>query len=147
MLEIEVYSKQDNLPPQEHQQPMVLVFIEVGLVEHLSRVEVETVGPTFLDFQKPRTTKTIEDQSIIYNTGPTIRVNNAYGVPKIGLGNTFTVSLRDTRIGSASTIAAGAEIGLARVYDYALESGSYNSTNAAINEWMFLSLIFSHLLQ
>ena len=77
--------------------------------------EVETVGPTFLDFQKPRTTKTIEDQSIIYNTGPTIRVNNAYGVPKIGLGNTFTVSLRDSRIGSASTIAAGAEIGLARV--------------------------------
>ena len=97
--------------------------------------EVETVGPTFLDFEKPRTTKTIEDQSIIYNTGPTIRVNNAYGVPKVGLGNTFTVSLRDTRIGSASTIAAGTEIGLARVYDYALESGSYNSTNAAINEW------------
>ena len=97
--------------------------------------EVETIGPTFLDFAKPRTTRTIEDEDIIYNTGPTVKVNNVYGAPKVGLGNTFTVSLRDQRIGSASTIAAGTEIGLARVYDFALESGSYNTSNSNINEW------------
>ena len=51
------------------------------------------------------------------------------------MGNTFTVSLRDTRIGSATTVAAGSEIGLARVYDFSLESGSYNSSNGNINEW------------
>ena len=51
------------------------------------------------------------------------------------MGNTFTVSLRDTRIGSAATVAAGSEIGLARVYDFSLESGSYNSSNGNINEW------------
>ena len=32
-------------------------------------------------------------------------------------------------MGTASTIAAGTEIGLARVYDFALESGSYNTSN------------------
>ena len=58
--------------------------------------EVETIGPTLIDFQKPRTTRTIEDEDIIYNTGPTLKVNNVYGAPKVGLGNTFTVSLRDT---------------------------------------------------
>ena len=88
-----------------------------------------------MDFQKPRTTFTIEDEDIIYNTGPTIKVNNVYGAPKVGLGNTFTVSLRDRRIGTAATTSAGAEIGLARVYDFALESGSYNTSNGNINEW------------
>ena len=97
--------------------------------------EIETIGPTFIDFTKTRTVRTIEDESIIYNTGPTVRINNVYGAPKVGMGNTFTVSLRDTRIGSAATVAAGSEIGLARVYDFSLESGSYNSSNGNINEW------------
>ena len=98
--------------------------------------EVETIGPTFLDFNKPRTTKTIEDESIIYNTGPTIKINNVYGVPKVSLGSTFTVSLRDQRIGSdGEEPSTGSEIGLARVYDFSLESGSYNSSLPATNEW------------
>ena len=29
----------------------------------------------------------------------------------------------------------GEEIGVARVYDFALESGSYTTSNAALNEW------------
>ena len=29
----------------------------------------------------------------------------------------------------------GEEIGVARVYDFALESGSYTTSNAAVNEW------------
>jgi hypothetical protein len=32
---------------------------------------VETVAPLYLDFPKPRTTKTLENQSINYITGPT----------------------------------------------------------------------------
>ena len=100
---------------------------------HLSRgFEVETVGPTFLDFQKPRTTFTIEDEDIIYNTGPTSqRLITFMELLKVGLGNTFTVSLRDQKNQhrQATTTAAGTEIGLARVYDFALESGSYNTSN------------------
>ena len=30
---------------------------------------------------------------------------------------------------------SGEEIGLARVYDFALESGSYNATNSNVNEY------------
>ena len=29
----------------------------------------------------------------------------------------------------------GEEIGVARVYDFALESGSYTAANSAVNEW------------
>ena len=97
--------------------------------------EVETITPTFLDFQKPRTTKLLEDQSINYVTGPTFTLNRVSGSPIIGIGTDYTVSLRDQRVGAAGTTAAGKEIGLARVYDFALESGSYNASNADENEW------------
>jgi len=97
--------------------------------------EVETITPTFLDLNKPRTTKLLEGQSINYVTGPTFTLNRVSGSPILGIGTDYTVSLRDQRIGTAATTAAGAEIGLARVYDFALEAGSYNTSNPSENEW------------
>ena len=97
--------------------------------------EVETKGPVFLDVEKPRTTKTIKNQSIIYNTGSTFVLNRVYGSPTVGIGNTFVLSLRDERVGSAATEAAGKEIGVARVYDFRLDSGAYSLENGNINEW------------
>ena len=97
--------------------------------------EVETISPTFLDVEKPRTTKTLENQSINYNTGPTLSLNNVKGSPTIGIGNTYVLSLRSERVGTSNTIAPGKEIGVARVYDFKLESGSYNVLNQNLNEW------------
>ena len=102
---------------------------------YIEGYEVETIVPSFLDFKKPRTTKLLENQSINYVTGPTFTLNNVLGSPNIGVGTDYTVSLRDQRVGAAGTTAAGKEIGLARVYDFALESGSYDAANANINEW------------
>jgi hypothetical protein len=97
--------------------------------------EVETISPTFLDVQKPRTTKTLENQSINYNTGPTLSLNKVYGSPVTGIGNTYVLSLRSERVGTSNTIAPGKEIGVARVYDFKLESGSYRTSNSNLNEW------------
>ena len=97
--------------------------------------EVETISPTFLDIEKPRTIKTLENQSINYNTGPALSLNNVKGSPIIGIGNTYVLSLRSERVGSSNTIAPGKEIGVARVYDFRLESGSYSTSNANLNEW------------
>ena len=102
---------------------------------YIEGYEVETIVPAFLDFDKPRTTKTLENQSINYVTGPTFTLNRVSGAPQIGIGTDYTVSLRDQRVGAAATTAAGREIGLARVYDFALESGSYDASNSNINEW------------
>ena len=102
---------------------------------YIEGYEVETIAPAFLDFKKPRDTKTLENQSINYVTGPTFTLNNVKGAPQIGIGTDYTVSLRDQRVGGISTAASGKEIGLARVYDFALESGSYDSANSNINEW------------
>jgi hypothetical protein len=97
--------------------------------------EVETISPTFLDIPKTRTTKTLENQAINYNTGPTLSLNRVYGSPKIGIGNNYVLSLRNERVGISQTTAPGREIGVARVYDFKLESGSYNTLNADLNKW------------
>ena len=103
--------------------------------------DIDISSVTFIDVPKPRTTATIEDQSIIYNTGPTLRVNRTWRAPDVGVGNTYILSLRDQRVGlntdgtGGTPDPAGREIGVARVYDYRLESGSYNTSNSTLNEW------------
>jgi hypothetical protein len=97
--------------------------------------EVETISSTFLDVEKPRTVKTLENQSINYNTGPTLSLNRVFGSPTIGIGNTYVLSLRNERVGTSQTTAPGKEIGVARVYDFRLESGSYSTSNTNLNEW------------
>ena len=96
--------------------------------------EIETTTPIFLDCPKPRTVQTIENQGLQYNTGSTLKLNRTYGSPTIGIGNTYTVSLRNQRGGVDQTTVPGTEIGLARVYDYRLETGSYNSISN-LNQW------------
>ena len=97
--------------------------------------DVETTAPVFLDVAKPRTTKTLKSQQINYKTGETLKLNRVYGSPSIGIGNTYILSLRNTRVGLSSEQIAGKEIGLARVYDFSLDSGAYNASNSDTNEW------------
>jgi len=96
--------------------------------------EVETISPVFLDSPKPRTTASLNNIAINYNTGSTLTLNRVHGSPIIGIGNTYVLSLRDSRVGSASTTPAGKEIGIARVYDFRLESGSYE-IDSDLNRW------------
>ena len=97
--------------------------------------EIEMVDPTYMDCQKPRNTKLIEKQSIVYNTGPTYRVNSVYRTPTVGIGSTYILSLRDQRQGENQELASGNEIGYARVYDFRLESQAYSSDNSNLDEW------------
>ena len=100
--------------------------------------EIETISSTYLDVKKPRTTSTLEDQALEYKTGPALKLNRVYGSPTIGIGNTYVVSLRDQRTNTTQPGSAnlpGKEIGQARVYDTSLETGSYSTSNANLNEW------------
>jgi len=89
--------------------------------------DVEIPEAVFLDAPKSRTTKQIKDEAISYNTGTTLRLNGTMGSPVIGIGGTYTVSLRDKRMHNTSSDTQenyGKEIGVARVYDYKLERGT-----------------------
>ena len=96
---------------------------------------IEILASTLIDSPKTRTTKTLKQQSLTYNTGSTLSLNRVYGSAQIGVGNTYVVSLRDTRVGANGYDVPGKEIGMARVYDFRLESGSYNASNGNLNEW------------
>ena len=97
--------------------------------------EVPVRNVVYLDFEKTRVKKVLKNQAVNYYTGPTLTVNRAYGCPRIGFTTTSSSSLRDSRIGADNHVASGKEIGVARVYDYALESGSYYSALPATNEF------------
>ena len=97
--------------------------------------EVETLAPAFLDIPKTRTTRTIENQSINFSFGSTLTLNNVHGSPSLGISTSTTISLRNSRVGVNSISPAGKEIGVARVYDFALEAGSYELENQALNSW------------
>jgi hypothetical protein len=96
--------------------------------------EVNIKSTNYIDFEKPRTTKSLVNQEITYSTGTSLILNRVYGSPNLNLSNPFIVELRDTRIGSGSSTPSGKEIGLARVYDYKLKSNQYNTTSN-LNQW------------
>ena len=118
---------------------------ELGLYQvssgkaYVKGYEVNKQNTEFVDFEKPRTVKKLENQAINYHTGASLRLNRVLGSPEVGIGNTYIVSLRDQRTASQSAAnimsAPGEEIGLARVYDFALESGAYNTSTPTANEW------------
>ena len=80
--------------------------------------EVIKDGQTFIDIEKPRTTSTVENEGVGFNAGTSLFVNNVLGQPSVGIATTSILSLRDSRVGTNKTQAAGNEIGVARAYDF-----------------------------
>ena len=113
-----------------------LYVVKVGPGKaYVKGYETETIAPTFIDAPKPRTTDLLENQSINFNFGSTLKVNRVSGAPSIGINTSSTISLRDSRVGLSSYSENGREIGIARVYDFALESGGYDTANTNLNQW------------
>ena len=97
--------------------------------------ELDIIAPTYVDSYKPRTTKLLQSQGVNFNFGPSFTLNRVYGSPTLGFDNDNYIELRSERVGNNQTTAAGIEIGLARVYDIVLESGSYNTGSPDLNQW------------
>lgn len=97
--------------------------------------EITSSNTTYLDFKKTRDVKILQNQAVNYNTGPTLALNRIYGNPRVGLNTSSIISLRDTRVGTSVSTASGKEIGVARVYDCSLQSGSYSVIDKNTNQW------------
>ena len=81
--------------------------------------EIEKIGSTSFDNDKPRTTKLKENVSVPVTIGNSIQVENLYGSPVVGFTNTYTVDLRDRRLNDDGILDTdGAVIGNARIYDF-----------------------------
>jgi hypothetical protein len=102
---------------------------------YIKGFEVQNISTKFLDFEKPRTTNTQSNASISYFTGPTFTLNRVTGAPNLSLSSPFIVSLRNNRVGISSTVGGGKEVGLARAYDFNLQSGIFTGSNLNLNQW------------
>ena len=85
--------------------------------------EVDKQTPSFITFDKARTTASKDNIASAFRIGNFLKINNVYGLPDIGdagdLSAFSTVTLMDTAKGSvASDDGGGTKIGFARVRAY-----------------------------
>ena len=111
----EQLTAQGNTPSDD----LMTVKISPGIA-YVKGYRLEKIAPTFLDVPKPRSTREVKEEAITYSTGNPLFVNNISGSPSLGIGTTATVSLMSRRKGNS-----GSEIGLARLYDFKAQSGSF----------------------
>ena len=120
-------TSQGNTPSDD----LLTIQVSPGTA-YIKGYRVERISTSFIDVEKPRTTKTIEQEAVTYTTGNPILVNNIFGSPSLGIGTTATVALLDKRRGGN-----GAEIGLARLYDFKAQSGSFVNATTQFETRLF----------
>ena len=100
--------------------------VEIGPGKaYVKGFEIETLAPSYVDLDKPRDTKALQNSIIPFDMGNYLTVNTVWGSPIIN-GNGITtnyqlVELRDQR-GSAGTVA-GNIIGYARTAIFEYDNG------------------------
>ena len=67
-------------------------------------------------------------------------INNIFGSPSLGIGTTATVALLDKRRGGS-----GSEIGLARLYDFKAQSGSFVNATTEFETRLFDIRTFTNI--
>jgi len=115
-----------------------LLEIQIGSGKaYVKGYEVETIGTTFLDVEKPRETTTVLGAGIPFQAGNLLRVNNVYGGASVGLATTGYVDLRSHRLGSNKSATAGQSVGRARIYDYKCTNADYSNNASQFDLYLY----------
>ena len=93
--------------------------------------DIESVGTTVLDVNKPRTTDPTTTSNIPFEFGTLVRLNNVNGTPWLRVGANNIVDLHNDRKNSVNA-ANGTKIGEAKVYSFSLSDDSYEDAGT---EW------------
>lgn len=113
-------TKQGSTPSDK----LACVSISPGKA-YVKGYEVETISNSILDLEKTRTTDVASDESVKFNFGSTIKLNNVYGTVPVGYGTDSYIKLFSDRTETVG-VSSGTEIGVARVYDLKLKDASYS---------------------
>ena len=84
-------SDESTLSGEPPREDLAAYQISAGKA-YVQGYEVNIRSGVVLDIDKPRTTKEFKQQAVEYSTGSTLRLNNVYGAPKIGLSTSYTIS-------------------------------------------------------
>lgn len=122
-------TKQGNTPSKD----LACISISPGKA-YVRGYEIETISNTIVDIEKPRTTEKADNQSIPFNIGRKILLNNVYGSVAVGL--TTQVSLYSDRT-SIAGISSGTKIGVARLYDLKLKNVAYSNASTQFESFFY----------
>ncbi len=101
--------------------------------------DVELVGTTIIDVEKPRDSEVIPSAFVPYNYNNFLKINNVSGTPLININNSNNqITLYKKRKISTSTGPGFEhEIGKARIYSCSLSDSSYSSNATEWNLYLF----------
>ena len=133
-------TEQGNVPSED----MMTVRLSSGTA-YVRGYDVDLVGSTIIDVEKPRTTKKINGALIPFAMGSLLKVNNVFGTPYINIGNaagsgsniiSLYNKLRNTS--NNTTIGNNAiKIGEARVYWYGVSDAPYSGATTAWDLYLY----------
>ena len=135
-------TRQGNLPSDD----LAALIIGPGKA-YVNGYDTEVVGTRVLDIEKPRSTKKVPTALVPLSLGNTLRVNNVFGTPAIGLNrdSTYTVKLSD-RLKTSNTAITGTEIGEARVYSFGLSDAPYEDQSSLWDLRLFDIQVYTKLV-
>ncbi len=117
--------------------------------------DVDLVGSTVIDVEKPRTTKTVSGALIPFALGSLIKVNNVHGTPYLNIGdtaagganstNTNIIELYSERrnatgnnnVANAGNAGLATKVGEARVYWWGVTDDSYKDGSTSWDLYLY----------
>ena len=131
-------TEQGNTPTED----LMAVKVSSGTA-YVRGYDIDLVGSTVLDIEKPRDTKTVATSQVPFEAGSLLRVNNVAGVPFINIGDTSSANTTNSNIielykerrnntginniTDQSTAGLTTKIGEARVYWFGVTDDTYKN--------------------
>ena len=132
-------TQQGNVPTDD------LLCLSIGPGKaYVKGYEVETIGTTTLDIEKPRTTERITNESAPFSVGRQVELNHVSGSPPVGIGTDSYVNLfnkRTVTVGEGS----GLQVGVARIYDIKLKNVGYADSSTVFESSLYDIQTFTYL--
>ena len=116
---------------------------------YVNGYEIETQTASFVNIDKGRTTKNVQNDAVPFNLGNFAKVDTVYSQPDISLvGSSIDpfdfVKLYDQQIGTNGN-ASGSFIGLARSRAFEYKSGTVGAATAQYHHYLFDITMFTRL--
>ena len=131
-------TEQGNTPTED----LMAVKVSSGTA-YVRGYDIDLVGSTVLDIEKPRDTKTVATSQVPFEAGSLLRVNNVAGVPFINIGDTSSANTTNSNIielykerrnhtginniTDQTTAGLTTKIGEARVYSFSVTDDRYKN--------------------
>ena len=135
----------DQLTQQGNTPTDDLMCLSIGPGKaYIKGYEVETIGTTTLDIEKPRSTERISNEAIPFSVGRQIELNHVSGSPPVGIGTDSYVNLfnkRTVTVGEGS----GLQVGVARLYDLKLKNVGYADSSTLFESALYDIQTFTYL--